>query len=164
MGRWGVRRRLVLRLLAGLTLLATLGGPMLARADALDDGVRRVAMQLQCPVCEGESVADSPSGLATDMRALIRTRVAAGVPDQQILDEFVASYGDGILSEPPKRGISLGVWLGPTIGVGLGTLLLALLLWTWRRPAGRTQTATEQVSLDPDVADEFRQFREEFGR
>src|SRR5260370_35118174 len=109
--------------------------PSIGRADALDDGVRRVALQVQCPVREGETAADSPSGLAADMRALIRTRLAAGVADQQILDEFVASYGDSILTEPPKRGISLGVWLGPTIGVILGSVLLALLLRSWRRTA-----------------------------
>ena len=132
-GRDGRDLRVVAALpgLIALTLL-----PALARADALDEGVRRVALQLQCPVCEGENVADSPSGLAGDMRAVIRTKITAGEPDQQILDEFVASYGDGILTEPPKRGISLGVWLGPVIGVVLGAVLVGMLLSTWRRMPG----------------------------
>src|SRR4026209_841371 len=111
----------------------SMAAPFVARADPLDDGVRRVALQLQCPVCEGQNAADSPSGLATDMRAVIRTRLAAGASDQQILDEFVASYGDGILTEPPKRGIFLGVWLGPAIGLVLGALLLGIVLRSWRR-------------------------------
>ena len=123
-----------------------------------------VALQLQCPVCEGETVADSPSGLAGDMRSVIRTKVIAGEPDQQILDEFVASYGDGILTEPPKRGISLGVWLGPVIGVLLGALLLGMLLSTWRRMPGRPTRATAAAALDPDAAEEFHRFREELGR
>jgi cytochrome c-type biogenesis protein CcmH len=142
-----------------LTLLVVL--PAVAYADPIDDGVRRVALQLQCPVCEGQSAADSASGLASDMRSVIRTRLLAGATDQQILDEFVASYGDSILTDPPKRGISLGVWLGPTIGVILGAILLGLLLKAWRRP---TPTSAAIASLDPDVADEFHRFREEFGR
>jgi len=158
---------------AALGLLALLLLPSLARADALDDGVRRVALQLQCPVCEGETVADSPSGLAGDMRAVIRTRLAAGEADQQILDEFVGSYGDGILTEPPKRGISLGVWLGPLVGVALGVVLVGLLLSAWRRvpgaatratAAGPVSTRTEGVGPDPDAAEEFHRFREELGR
>jgi cytochrome c-type biogenesis protein CcmH len=157
-------RSLIRTVLTGLMIVMTMGLPAMARADVLDDGVRRVALQLQCPVCEGESVADSPSGLATDMRSVIRTRLAAGVPDQQILDEFVASYGDSILTEPPKRGISLGVWLGPTIGVALGAIVLGVLLWTWRRAPSRSMAAAGAGSLDPDVADELRRFREEFGR
>jgi len=136
--------------------------PRLAYADPLDDAVRRVAQQLQCPVCEGESVADSPSGLASDMRDLIRTKLTTGESDQQILDEFVASYGDGILTEPPKRGISLGVWIGPAIGIVFGTLLVSALLRSWRRPPSVARNPL--ASLDPDVADEFQRFRTESGK
>jgi cytochrome c-type biogenesis protein CcmH len=128
----------------------------------MDAAVRRVALQLQCPVCEGENVADSPSGLAGDMRAVIRQKLSVGESDQAILDSFVASYGDGILTEPPKRGISLGVWIGPAVGVVFGTLVLAALLVSWRRaPRVRTASAT---ATDEGVDEEFRQFREEFGR
>ena len=153
--------RSFVRLLAGLLLVVLMGAPSMVRADAIDDGVRRIALQLQCPVCEGESVADSPSGLASDMRGVIRAKLIAGESDQQILDEFVASYGDSILTEPPKRGISLGVWVGPVIGVAVGIALVTMLLRTWRhaplQPAGGE-------TLDPEVADEFKHFREEFGR
>ncbi|MBV9579819.1 MAG: cytochrome c-type biogenesis protein CcmH [Chloroflexi bacterium] len=149
------------RLLSALLLLALALVPTLAHADALDDAVRRVALQLQCPVCEGETVADSPSGLAADMRAVIRTKLAAGESDQQILNEFVASYGDSILTEPPKHGISLGVWIGPLIGVAIGVLILAVLLKTWRRGAS---TSASSLQVDSDVADEFHRFRNEYGR
>jgi cytochrome c-type biogenesis protein CcmH len=143
-------------------LAASMAGPLAAHADPLDDGVRRVARQLQCPVCEGQNAADSPSGLAGDMRAVIRGKLAAGESDQQILDSFVASYGDSILTDPPKRGIALGVWLGPTIGLVLGALALLVLLRAWRRaPAARPIGPS---GLDADVTDEFHRFREEFGR
>jgi cytochrome c-type biogenesis protein CcmH len=154
--RYGIR--------VGAILVTLLMLPAIARADALDDGVRRVALQLQCPVCEGETAADSPSGLARDMRALIRTRLAAGVGDQRILDEFVASYGDSILTEPPKRGISLGVWLGPTIGVLLGVVVLGVLLRSWRRTPSARTVALAGLAPDPEVTDEYHRFREEFGR
>ena len=95
------------------------------------------------------------------MRSVIRARLSAGASDQQILDEFVASYGDGILSEPPKRGISLGVWIGPVVAVVLGAIALTLLLRTWRRPAAPDVTTT---AIDADVVNEFHRFREELGR
>jgi cytochrome c-type biogenesis protein CcmH len=144
---------------AGIAMLL----PLVAYADPMDDAVRRVGLQLQCPVCEGQNVADSPSGLAKDMREVIRTRLAAGASDQQVLDEFVASYGDGILTEPPKRGISLGVWIGPAVGLALGIGLLALVLMSWRR-APRAASAGAVAALDPDVADEFQRFRGELSR
>ena len=154
------RRAFVAWLIAVLAMTAI---PLVAHADALDDGVRRIALQLQCPVCEGETVADSPSGLAADMRSVIRTKLIAGEPDQQILDEFVASYGDGILTEPPKRGISLGVWIGPLVGVALGAALVVMLLRTWRRPSS-VPVAAGAVGVDSEVADEFHRFRKEFSR
>jgi cytochrome c-type biogenesis protein CcmH len=157
--RSAIRLGLTLGLLVVLLLPA-----LVVRADALDDGVRRIAMQLQCPVCEGENAADSPSGLAADMRAVIRTKLIAGERDQQILDEFVASYGDSILTEPPKRGISLGVWLGPSIGVVLGAVLLGSLLRSWRRRPNATTRALAGASVDAEVTEEYRRFREEFGR
>jgi cytochrome c-type biogenesis protein CcmH len=151
--------RRAMRWLSVLAVMALVALPTLARADALDEGVRRVGLQLQCPVCEGETVADSPSGLATDMRGVIRTKLAAGETDQQILDDFVASYGDSILTEPPKRGISLGVWIGPIIGVALGALLVTTLLRTWRRAPAPAAGGPQAV--DADVVDEFHRFREE---
>jgi len=158
---------LLLRGLLFVGLLVMVVVPALAHADTLDDGVRRVALQLQCPVCEGETVADSPSGLAGDMRTVIRTRLAAGESDRQILDEFVASYGDSILTEPPKHGISLGVWVGPVVGVLLGVLIVGALLANWRRSSSASTPApatASGVAVDRDVADEYHRFRKEYGR
>jgi cytochrome c-type biogenesis protein CcmH len=148
-------RRLAFALLLWLSFAAH------AHADATDDAVRRIGLQLQCPVCEGQTVAESNSGLAQDMRAVIRTRVEAGDSDQQVLNGFVAGYGDGILTEPPKRGVGLGVWLGAAIGFVMGAVLLVVLLRSWRH---KPPAASVGGSVDADVADEFGRFREEFGR
>jgi cytochrome c-type biogenesis protein CcmH len=96
------------------------------------------------------------------MRDVIRARLVAGAPDQQILDEFVASYGDSILTEPPKRGISLGVWVGPAVGLLAGGAVLGLLLTSWRRAP--RPAVTPATPLDPAVADEFNRFRSELGQ
>ncbi|HEX5505623.1 MAG TPA: cytochrome c-type biogenesis protein CcmH, partial [Thermomicrobiales bacterium] len=55
-----------LRLLLALLLACTLGGALAgaARADALDDEVRQIAEQLRCPVCQGETVADSQAPIS----------------------------------------------------------------------------------------------------
>jgi cytochrome c-type biogenesis protein CcmH len=158
-GRAGCASRVLALVLLALWLL-----PAVAHADAADDAVRRVALRLQCPVCEGQSVWDSGSKLAADMRSVIRAKQAAGESDQQILDEFVAAYGDGILTEPPKRGISLGVWFGPVLILLAGAALLAALISQWRRPGpARGVDASPTRVVDPLVADELRAFREQAG-
>jgi cytochrome c-type biogenesis protein CcmH len=115
-----------------------------ALADPLDDGVRRVGKQLQCPICAGATVADSPSDLAGQMRAVIRTKLAAGESDQQIVDYFVERYGDGVLIEPPRRGFSLIVWIAPVLILVVGGFLLWRLLRSW---TGRP-VATATLPLD----------------
>jgi cytochrome c-type biogenesis protein CcmH len=152
-----------LNLVVCAALLAWAVLPAAVSADPMDDAVRRIGLQLQCPVCEGQNVADSASGLAKDMRDVIRARLAAGASDEQILDEFVASYGDGILTEPPKRGVSLGVWLGPGLGMLIGIALVAMVLASWRR-AARTPRPSAPGTVDADVAEEFQRFRGELSR
>jgi cytochrome c-type biogenesis protein CcmH len=111
-----------------------------ALADPLDDEARKIGKQLQCPICSGASVADSPSDLAGQMRAVIRAKLEAGENEQQIMEYFVERYGDGVLIEPPRRGISLLVWVAPVVMLVVGSALLWRLLKIWLRPRGSAGT------------------------
>jgi cytochrome c-type biogenesis protein CcmH len=90
-------------------------------AQNLDTRAQAIAAKLRCPVCQNESVADSPAELAAQMRALIREKLAAGESDDQIVAYFVSRYGEWILLEPPRRGMLWAVWLAPA-----GALLVGL--------------------------------------
>jgi cytochrome c-type biogenesis protein CcmH len=116
-----------------------------ASADPLDDEARKVGKQLQCPICSGATVADSPSDLAGQMRAVIRAKLQAGESEQQIVEYFVERYGDGVLIEPPRRGISLLVWIAPVAMLIAGAVVLWRLLKGWLRP--RTSTGTTMLGL-----------------
>jgi len=76
--------------------------------------------RIMCPVCQGESIATSPSGTARAMMDVVEQKVAAGETDEQIIAYFVAAYGDAILLDPPFSGTTLAVWLLPVPVVGAG--------------------------------------------
>src|SRR5262245_34978687 len=78
---------------------------------AVERKVREVASMLRCPVCLNLSVQDSPSELARDMRDLVRERVMKGDSEKQVLDYFIARYGEWVLMKPPAHGVSLFVWV-----------------------------------------------------
>lgn len=107
-------------------LLACVWVLALACAAAAKDPEARaqvIAGQLRCPVCQNESVADSPSELAAQMRVLIREKIAAGETDRQILDYFVSRYGEWILLEPPRRGLLWLVWVAPATALLAGAYI-----------------------------------------
>ncbi len=102
-------------------------------ADALYDRQSRIADQLDCPVCQGQSVKESNAPLAQQMRAIINEKIGDGASDEEIFDFFAARYGVGILRDPPKQGLALGVWLGPIVAAVAGVLAVGVVLLR-RRP------------------------------
>lgn len=126
------------RLLLACLLVAAAAGSVTA-AD-LDAQAQAIASRLRCPVCQNESVADSPSELSAQMRALIRVKLQAGERPDQIIAYFVAKYGEWILLEPPRRGILWLVWLGPAVVLGAGGLLALRFLRRAMRPAPPAST------------------------
>lgn len=84
----------------------------------------KLAREIHCPICAGESVADSQTELARQMRGIIEEKVQAGESDQAIKDYFVARYGESILFDPPKSGFRLGLWWMPLIVVAIGAIVV----------------------------------------
>jgi len=85
--------------------------------------VDRLSSELRCVVCQGLSVKDSPSESARQMRALVAQRVAEGRTDDQIRDEFRASYGDWVVLAPPLSSWSGLVWLVPLAALAIGSFV-----------------------------------------
>lgn len=99
---------------------------------ALEALTRKVAAELRCPVCQGLSLADSPSELALEMKDVVRSQLAAGRTPAEVKSYFVGKYGEWILLEPPRRGVNLLAYALPAIAVvgGFAVIWLALRKWT----------------------------------
>ena len=115
----------------GLVLALLLGLVSVVWADVEDDA-RGIARELACPVCQGLSVADSPSPLAGEMRDLIRSKLVAGENRDQIFGYFADRYGDAVLLSPPRTGFSAVAWVAPYLGLALA---IGFLIWAVRRRA-----------------------------
>jgi cytochrome c-type biogenesis protein CcmH len=128
------------RLAVAVVLLAAFtsahGG---ALAQTVDEEARRIGQELQCPVCQGLSVADSPSQLATQMRSIIRAKLEAGEDRNAILAYFSERYGESVLLSPPRAGFTSVVWAMPYVGAAA---ILALVVWLIR--SGRRSRASDE--------------------
>ena len=125
-------RNLVLVVLMG-AMAATLVF-LVATSPSDVDRVEAIGQRIKCPVCQGESIANSPSAMARDMMSLVSERVAEGASDDEIVDELLVSYSGAVLLDPPARGATLALWLAPLAALALGTIVI---LW-WRRHPGRS--------------------------
>ena len=136
---------IVVLMLAALTVGTA--AAELQREDPIEPRVKTMAQQLRCPVCQGETIYDSHSTVANQLKDLIREQVTAGRSDDEIRTFFVARYGDFILMEPHARGANFLIWAFPVIALLLGSLALFHLLRR-RRAQLVTTTATVEDTND----------------
>ena len=87
---------------------------------ATEARARHLQRQLRCLVCQGESIDESGSPFAADVRHLVRQQIAQGQSDRQIEDFLVARYGDFILMKPPVQPNTWLLWLAPFLVLGAG--------------------------------------------
>jgi cytochrome c-type biogenesis protein CcmH len=92
------------------------------------DRLYEVSSRIRCPLCQGESVAESPSASAQDITEQIRQQIAAGWTDQQIEQFYVDRYGSWVLLDPPRTGGRLLLWAIPLVAITGGAIAVVSLL------------------------------------
>lgn len=109
-----------------------------AADSALEAQTTALAAELRCPVCQGNSIQDSPSELAQQMRDLIRDQLRAGKTPDEVRAYFVAKYGEWILLTPKATGFNLIVYLAPLVFILVGGAIVwrNLKRWTTVTPGG----------------------------
>ncbi len=117
-------------------------------ASSTEEQVRQLAAELRCPVCQGLSVADSPSKMANQMQDLIRERLEAGESPEAVKAYFVERYGEWILLAPKKEGFNLLVWVLPFLGLGGGAVGLFLVLRRWQKRPGSAPASVDPTYLE----------------
>ena len=112
--------------------------PIVTAADsALEAQTTALASELRCPVCQGNSIQDSPSELALQMRDVIRDQLRAGKTPDEVRAYFVDKYGEWILLTPKATGFNLVVYLIPLAAVLVGGLVVwrTVRRWTAATPS-----------------------------
>jgi len=121
--------------------------------------------ELMCPICAGETLAQSDTAPAQRIKAYIASRIADGATKSQIKDELVTQWGQRILAAPPRHGFNLLAWVLPLVGIVGGAGIMGLLAWRWTR-VREPEPAPQQFALNghPLEPDEERRLDEELAR
>ena len=76
------------------------------------------------PCCWTTSVAEHGSGQAPVVEADVTERVKRGESRDEIIDAYLAQYGERILVEPRRQGFNRIAYIVPWVAVGLGLLII----------------------------------------
>ena len=133
-----------------LLLVLLLHSGVLSAEESLDDRVNEIAHLLMCPVCQGQSVAESNSNLAQDMRQIIRKQLEEGKSKDEVIAYFVNSYGETILASPPPKGVNWVLWALPAIAIVFGGLGIGIYLHKTGKGGQSASVKTDKPVTDDD--------------
>lgn len=108
-----------------------------------------LAADFACPVCDGQSLAESDVPVAKTIRATISKMVDDGVSDDEIRNYLVSKFGEDIDYNPAGDGITGLVWVMP---VTAGLLALAgtvFILFSWAKKDKETISKKIRFSDSP---------------
>ncbi|HEX2292621.1 MAG TPA: cytochrome c-type biogenesis protein [Gaiellaceae bacterium] len=137
-----------MRLVVALVAALVVAGPAAACPSVAD-----LEGEVMCPQCK-TTLDQSDAPVARDIKAFIRERADACVPEGQIKDELVAQFGPAVLAAPPREGFHWLAWALPLVGLLAGGAVISLLVWRWsrRRPVGSpVAPANGRPPLDPEL-------------
>ena len=130
----------------------------LIREDAHQRQVLDIAVKLRCAVCQSQSVGESDSELAVEMKAIIGEQLVDGLSEAEIIDYFVQRYGDYILMKPRADGVGSPLWLAPVMVVLLFFLVVGWQIGRRAKPANvENQTSTQ---VDQQQRSRLQQLRD----
>ena len=98
---------------------------------SLNARVMHIAAEVRCPVCEGQSAAQSQAAASIQIRNVIRHDLVAGESENQILAGLADRYGARILERPQARGVGMLVWVLPVIAVAAAVVGLVVAFRRW---------------------------------
>ncbi len=141
------------RALACLMLLSTMmisplvqakEAALMAADPVLEKRVMALAYELRCLVCQNQSLGDSHSDFAIDLRSEMREQMSQGKSDEQVIEFMVQRYGDFIRFRPPVKSTTLLLWFGPLLLLMIGALVLFFSLKARKRTVKTTPLNDEE--------------------
>jgi cytochrome c-type biogenesis protein CcmH len=119
----------------------------------LEKKAREIFDLIMCPLCAGQTIAQSSNETSRQMRALVLKKLRQGETKEEILQYFESRYGERIMAKPNKKGFNLILWFFPFVIVVLAAIVIYFLIrrWSARIPV------TPAGNLDEDQLSEYKE-------
>lgn len=90
----------------------------------VNNRIREISQNVRCLVCQNQSIDESNSELAKDLKILIKEKLILGDSDEEIYGFLKERYGDYILLKPPLNLNTILLWFLPFIVLIFGSILI----------------------------------------
>ena len=134
--------------------------PVRADSTAVNDIAEQLICQCGCGRVLNSHVCDTQEAMVT----LIEQKLAQGQSEEEIIQFFVAQYGEQVLASPSKQGFNLMVWITPFAALlfGGGVIYIVLKKWVKRGKIQQTNATTEAEEGDEEYQRQLEKELEEF--
>ncbi|MCU1395383.1 MAG: ccmH [Ilumatobacteraceae bacterium] len=136
--------------LLGVVIVALLIGSTRSSGPLTDgDRLDSIGQHLACPVCEGESVYESQSPAAENIRLQIMSLIKQGTySDDQIIQYVETNFGANTQLVPKATGFDAIVWALPVFAGVCAIAGLTVAFRRWKRAADTVPTEQDRVIVD----------------
>ena len=107
-----------------ILIILTLFSQNIFADENLDKKAREINKKIRRVVCQSQSIDDSDSLLARDLRVLIKEKLKEGKNEKEITDYLVERYGEFILLKPKFNPSTYLLWLAPILILLFGIFLI----------------------------------------
>jgi cytochrome c-type biogenesis protein CcmH len=121
--------------------------------EALQQTAREIYSLIMCPLCAGQTIAQSNNETSSQMRDLVLKKLRQGETKEKILQYFESRYGERIMAKPNKKGFNLILWIFPFVFVALAAIVIYFLIRRW---SARAQVAPV-AHFDEDQLSEYKE-------
>lgn len=114
-------------LMSGSAFAQTATPELPPASPELELRLKKLETELRCLVCQNQTLAESPAGLAGDLRREVRLLADAGKNDEEIKAHLKARYGDFVLYKPPVESKTWLLWFGPFVLLLGGAIIVVVI-------------------------------------
>ena len=95
-----------------------------SNADEVDTRANAISKNIRCLVCDGQSVYESNSDFAIDIKNYVKKQIIDNKSDKEIYDFLISKYGQSIIFNPPFSIKNIMLWLTPAIFFIIGAYII----------------------------------------
>lgn len=93
-----------------------------------EERFHQILEELRCLVCQNQTLADSSSELANDLRVEVKEMLEKGATNKEVITFMSDRYGDFVLYKPPLKPRTFLLWFGPFLLLFVGVLAAVLII------------------------------------